>query len=162
MRATPRFGSGRRTWRTSELSVGNDHSTFKPVQLSAHCLNEAKPGMPRHLGAGARQLLRDAVSAFAVSKVRLDVDGRVTDVLWAVIDKKSNHWVSPAALAPVAEVVEAIHNGDQVLALFPTNGGRLPEREFEVVEFDDGTETIELDAANAPAPDIRDMVQLDG
>ena len=81
--------------------------------------------------------------------------------LWGVIDKKSNHWVSPAAVAPVAEVVDAIHNGDQVLALFPTNGGRLPEREFEVVEFDDGTETIELDASNAPAPEIRDMIQLD-
>jgi hypothetical protein len=112
-------------------------------------------------GAKARELLQDPMSVFAVSKVRLDVDGRVTDVLWGVIDKKSNHWVSPAALAPVAEVVEAIHNGDQVLALFPTNDGRLPEREFEVVEFDDGTETIELDASNAPAPEIRNMVQLD-
>jgi hypothetical protein len=101
------------------------------------------------------------MSVFAVSKVRLTNDGRVTDVLWGVIDKKSNHWVSPAALAPVAEVVEAIHNGDRVLAFFPSNDGRLPEREFEVVEFDDGTETIELDAANAPAPENRDMVQLD-
>jgi len=112
-------------------------------------------------GAKAREVLPDSPSVFAVSKVRLDVDGRVTDVLWGVIDKKSNHWVSPAALAPVAEVVEAIHNGDQVLALFPTNGRRLPERMFEVVDFDDGTETIELDVVNAPAPEIRDMVQLD-
>ena len=118
--------------------------------------------MAPYQGAKTRELLQDPMSVFAVSKVRLDVDGRVTDVLWGVIiDKKSNHWVSPAALAPVAEVVEAIHNGDQVLALFPTNGGRLPEREFEVVEFDDGTETIELDASNSPAPAIRDMVQLD-
>jgi hypothetical protein len=85
----------------------------------------------------------------------------VTEVLWGVIDQKSNHWVSPAELAPVAELVEAVHNGDQVLALFPANDGRLPEREFGVVEFDDGTETIELDASNAPAPEIRDMVQLD-
>ncbi len=111
-------------------------------------------------GARARELPQDPMSVFAVSKVRLDADGRVTDVLWGVIDRKSNHWVSPAALAPVAEVVDAIHNGDHVLALFPTNGGRLPEREFEVVEFDDGSETIELDASNAPAPDIRDMIQL--
>jgi hypothetical protein len=112
-------------------------------------------------GAKARALLQDPMSVFAVSKVRLDVDGRVTDVLWGVIDKKSNHWVSPATLAPAAEVVDAIHNGDHVLALFPTNDGRLPEREFVVVEFDDGTETIELDVVNAPAPGIRDMVQLD-
>ena len=117
--------------------------------------------MAPYQGARARELLQDPMSVFAVSKVRLDVDGRVTDVLWGVIDKKSNRWVSPAAVAPVAEVVEAIHNGDQVLALFPTNGGRVPEREFEVVEFDDGTETIELDGFNAPAPEIRDMVQLD-
>ena len=111
-------------------------------------------------GARARDLHRDSASVFAVSKVRIDVDGRVTEVLWGVIDKKSNHWVSPAELAPVAQVVEAIHNGDKVLALFPTNDGRLPEREFEVVEFDDGTKTIELGASTAPAPEIRDMVQL--
>jgi hypothetical protein len=91
----------------------------------------------------------------------MDADGRVAEVLWGVIDKESSHWVSPTALAPVAEVVEAIHNGDQVLALFPTSIGRLSEREFEVVEFDDGIETIELNASNPPAADIRDMVQLD-
>jgi hypothetical protein len=118
--------------------------------------------MASYKGAKARGLLREPMSVFAVSKVRLDVDGRVTDVLWGVIDKKSNHWVSAAAPGTVADVVEAIHNGDQVLALFPTNGGRLPEREFDVVEFDDGTETIELDAANEPAPGLRDMVQLHG
>jgi hypothetical protein len=117
--------------------------------------------MAPYQGARARELLQDPMSVFAVSKVRLDVDGRVTDVLWGVMDKKSNRWVSPATLAPVAEVVEAIHNGDQVLAVFSSNGRELPEREFEVVEFDDGTETIELDAANAPAPEIRDMLQLD-
>jgi hypothetical protein len=118
--------------------------------------------MAPYQGAHARDLLRDSASVFAVSKIRIDVDGRVSEVLWGVIDKKSNHWVSQAALAPVAEVVEAIHNGDQVLALFPTNDGRLPERQFEVVDFDDGTETIELDASNASAPGMRDMVQLDG
>ena len=112
-------------------------------------------------GARARELLPDSMSVFAVSKVRLDADGRVTDVLWGVIDRKSNHWVSPAALAPVAEVVEAIRNGDHVLALFPTNSGRLVEREFEVVEFDDGSETIKLDASHASAPEIRDMVRLE-
>lgn len=117
--------------------------------------------MAPYEGARARELLQNPMSVLAVSKVRLDVDGRVTDVLWGVIDRKSNHWVSFAALAPVAEVVDAIHNGDQVIALFPTNGGRMPEREFEVVEFDDGTETIELDAFNGQAPEVRDMVQLD-
>ena len=117
--------------------------------------------MSPYQGAKAHSLLKDPVSVFAVSKVRLDVDGRVTDVLWGVIDRNSNHWVSAAAQATVADVVEAIHNGDQVLALFPTNEGRLPDREFVVVEFDDGTETIELDAANEPAPGIRDIVQLD-
>jgi hypothetical protein len=135
-------------------------SSDTAVSLKVNIHHAKDIPMP-YQGARARELLRDPMSVFAVSKVRLDADGHVTDVLWGVIDKKSNHWVSPAALASVAEVVEAIHNGDQVLALFPTNEGRLPEREFEVVEFDDGSETIELDAANAPAPEIRDMVQLE-
>lgn len=34
-------------------------------------------------GAKSRELLQDPTSVFAVSKVRLDGDGRVTDVLWA-------------------------------------------------------------------------------
>jgi hypothetical protein len=84
----------------------------------------------------------------------------LTDVVWGVIDKKSNHWVSPTALAPWPRSSTPFTMATR-LALFPTNGGRLPEREFEVVEFDGGTETIELDASNAAAPEIRDMVQLD-
>jgi hypothetical protein len=110
--------------------------------------------------AHVQQLSENSMSVFAVSKVRLDVDGYVTDVLWGVMDKKSKHWVSPEALAPVVEVVEALRKGDQVLALFPSNDDRLPEREFEVVEFDDGTETIELNVSAAAAPGIRDMLQL--
>jgi hypothetical protein len=132
-----------------------------PVVAGPKHTNSSKGAGMIYQGARASDLQRDSGSVFAVSKVRIDRDGRITEVLWGVIDKKSNHWVSPAALAPVEVVVEAIHNGDHVLALFPTNGGRLPEREFEVVEFDDGTGTIALHASNAPASEIRDMVQLD-
>ena len=112
-------------------------------------------------GEKARLFERDFMSAFAVSKIDLDTDGRVTQVLWGVIDKKSNRWVSAEELAPVADVVAAIQNGDQVLAIFPPTAGGLPEREFVVVEFDDGTETIDLVEVSGPAPRIHDMGRID-
>ena len=108
----------------------------------------------------ARPFAIDFMSAFAVSRIELDVDGRVTKVVWGVIDRKSMRWVSAEALAPVADVVEAIHKGDQVLAVLPGRDSGLPEREFVVVEFDDGTETIELDEATGPAPRIHDMDRI--
>ena len=117
--------------------------------------------MSNHRGNKCQLFARDFMSAFAVSKIDLDTDGRVTRVLWGVIDKTSNRWVSDEELAPVAEVVAAIQSGDQVLAIFPPTAGRLPEREFVVVEFDDGTETIELDEISGPAPRIHDLGRID-
>ena len=106
------------------------------------------------------QFAIDFMSAFAVSKIRLDVDGRVTQVVWGIIDRKSMRWVSAEALIPVADVAEAIHKEDQVLAVFPGRDNGLPKREFVVVEFDDGTETIELDEVTGPALRIRDMDRI--
>ncbi|MEO8059190.1 MAG: hypothetical protein ABI671_12765 [Burkholderiales bacterium] len=117
--------------------------------------------MTTYQGGKARLLARDFMSAFAVSRIDLDTDGRVTQVVWGVIDKKSNRWVSDEELAPVADVVAAIQNGDQVLAIFPPAAGKLAEREFVVVEFDDGMETIELDEVSGPAPRIHDMGRID-
>ena len=49
---------------------------------------------------------------FAVSRVRLDPDGRVTAVQWGRVDTRANAWATPESLAPVAEVVQAIQAGD--------------------------------------------------
>jgi hypothetical protein len=90
-----------------------------------------------------RQFAGDCMSAFAVTSVARGVGGRVTHVVRGVLDMNSKHLVSVEALAPVADVVDAIHNGDQVRAVFPTTDRGLHEREFVVVQFEDGIETVE-------------------
>ena len=100
------------------------------------------------------------MSVFAVSKVRLDPSGSITDVLWGVVDTKSNHWVSPEVVAPVAEVLDAIHKGDHVVALFPAENGHLPERQFVAIRGGDGTESVGLGGPPNPAREIRHMDRL--
>jgi len=101
------------------------------------------------------------MSVYAVSKVRRDKDGRVTAVLWGEVDIKTNRWATPESVAPVVEVVGAIHAGDQVFALFPTTHGHLPERRFIVVDYDNGWETIALDGVSTHEREIHDMDQLE-
>ena len=100
------------------------------------------------------------MSVFAVSKVRTNGEGYVTDVFWGVVDTKSNRWVSPEVEAPVVEVLDAIHNGDQVVALFPATHGHLPERQFVVMQHAGGRVSIALDGPSTPACEIQDMDQL--
>ena len=99
----------------------------------------------------------DPVAFHAVSRVRLDLRRRITDVVWGQIDPEANAWLTDEAFAAVGEVVDALHAGDQVFALFPAEGGHLPERRFAVVMNDDGFETIALDSASAPGRGIDDM-----
>jgi hypothetical protein len=101
------------------------------------------------------------MTVYAVSRVRLDKDGRVTDVLWGEVDTKTNQWATPESVAPVVEVVDAIHAGDQVFALFPTTHGHLPERRFIVVDYDSGWETIALDGPSTYEREIHDMDRIE-
>jgi hypothetical protein len=98
---------------------------------------------------------------FAVSKVQLDSDGRITDVLWGRVETNKNTWATPLALAPVAAVVGALRNGDQVFALFPSVHGHLPERRFVVADYDGGRNTIVLDGPTASEREVHDMDRLD-
>ena len=100
------------------------------------------------------------MSVFAVSKVRLDSQGCVSDVLWGVVDTKSNHWVSLEHAAPVKAVLDAIHNGDQVVALFPTVDGHVPGGQFVAVGHDNGHETIALAGAPTFERELPDMDRL--
>ena len=101
------------------------------------------------------------MSVFAVSKVRMDREGFVTDVLWGVVDTKSNRWVSPEVIAPVSEVLDTIRNGDQVVALFPGTHGHMPERQFVVMEYGHGKESIALDGPPDAAHEIHGMDRLE-
>ena len=102
------------------------------------------------------------MSVFAVSKVRLDKDGRVIAVLWGRVDTDKNQWATAEVEAPVREVVEAIHAGDQVFALFPSEHGHVPDRQFRVVEYDSGWETIALlEGPPTYEREVHDMEKLD-
>ena len=84
------------------------------------------------------------MNVYAVSKVRLDHDGRVIAVFWGRVNTDTNQWATPEVLAPVREVVDAIRAGDQVYALFPSTHGHLPDRPFMIVAYDNGWATISL------------------
>lgn len=98
---------------------------------------------------------------FAVSKLELDKDGRVTGVFWGKVDTKKNAWASPEVIAPVAEVVAALQAGDRVFALFPSTNGHLPDRQFEAAEYDNGLQTIVLSGPSARDREVHDMDRLD-
>ncbi|HZT56591.1 MAG TPA: hypothetical protein VFA35_10215 [Burkholderiaceae bacterium] len=100
------------------------------------------------------------MKTFAVSKVRLDPDGRVTHVYWGEVDTRKNDWAAPEAVAPVIDVVRAIHDGNQVFALFPSTHGHLPERRFIVADYDNGWETIVLDGPPMDEREVHDMSRL--
>lgn len=101
------------------------------------------------------------MNVFAVSKVRLDKDGRATAVFWGRVDTAKNQWATAEVVAPVREVVEAIHAGDQVFALFPSEHGHVPDRQFMVVDYDNGWETIALMGPSTHEREIHDMERLD-
>ena len=116
--------------------------------------------MPPYQGARARSFTGEADRVFAVSKVRLNANGRIVDVAWCELDRKSNVPVSTQTVVPVADVVDAIHAGDQVVARFLKHYTHLPERSFAVFEEGDGQATIALDGPPSSEREINDIAKL--
>jgi len=100
------------------------------------------------------------MNVYAVSKVRLDEEGRVVAVFWGPVDTTRNRWASAESTAPVEEVVASLNRGDHVFALFPTEHGHLPERRFVVVDYDNGWETIALAGPATHEREVHDMERL--
>jgi len=100
------------------------------------------------------------MNVFAVSKVGLDKDGRVIAVFWGRVNTDTNQWASAEVIAPVSEVVKAIHAGDEVFALFPSTNGHVPDRPFMVVDYDSGWETIALNGPATHEREVHDMERL--
>jgi len=100
------------------------------------------------------------MTVYAVSRVRLDQDGRVTHVLWGRVNTTTNSWAGPESEVPVKQVVYAIHAGDSVFALFPSEHGHVPERRFIVVDYDNGWETVSLEGPPTHEREIHDMDRL--
>lgn len=102
------------------------------------------------------------MTTFAVSKVQLDPDGRITAVLWGQVDTGKNAWATPEVVAPVAAAVDALNAGDQVFALFPSVHGHVPDRRFVVADYDGGRKTIVLAGPATHEREVHDMERLDG
>jgi hypothetical protein len=112
-------------------------------------------------GERAREIATEKGRVFEVSKVRLGADGHVSEVLWGEVDAASDHEVGPRVLAPAAELVDAIHDGAQVVAVFPPSKRRLPERAFVIALHEDGRECIAFGGALSPGRELADMASLE-
>ena len=112
-------------------------------------------------GERARPMANESKRNFAVSKVRIAADGHVSDVLWTEVSGKSDRDVGARVVAPLADVLDAIHDGAQVVALFTSPKGPLPERVFVIVERDDGRECIAFDDLPSPGRNLADMATLE-
>ncbi|MEO6973297.1 MAG: hypothetical protein ABI135_07765 [Rhodoferax sp.] len=112
-------------------------------------------------GERARPMASESRCTFEVSKVRIGADGHVSDVLWGEVGGKTDQDVGARVVVPVADVVDAIHDGAQVAAAFPALKGHVTERLFVVVERADGRECITLDGLPSPGRNLADMLKLD-
>ena len=116
-------------------------------------------------GERARPMASENGRFFEVSKVRIGADGHVSDVLWGEVDAGSDLDVGAPVLASAAEVVDAIHDGAQVTAVFSSSKADEPKhrpgRLFVVVEHEDGRECIAFEDPPSSGRDLVDMVKLD-
>lgn len=96
----------------------------------------------------------------AVAKVRLDGDGRITGVEWGPVNTETNEWHTEPQIADVSEVVNAVHRGEDVYALFPTAHGMMPMRRFRIVTYDNGWQTVTFDGAVTHEHEIHDMLHV--
>lgn len=133
-------------------------SSVSPVSLQdiATLGDHAQPKKPRTSFSSRRRVH----GVHAVSKVGLDSDGRVTHVQWGRVDTATNLWIGAETVVPVADAVAALQAGDHVFALFASTDGHLPGRQFGVVDYDDGRQTIVLKGPPVAGHEIHDMDRL--
>lgn len=112
-------------------------------------------------GARARPMASESGRAFEVSRIALGPDGRISRVLWSEVGALSDADVGARVLAPASEVVDAIHAGARVAAVFEGRDEPLPERIFVVVEHDDGHESLAFDDGPSPGREMGDILPLD-
>ena len=117
-------------------------------------------------GARARPAQSEDQKTFAVSAVRLDNSGHVAEVRWNEVGANSEHAASGEFAVPVSDVVDAIHDGATVVAIFPAPSGHFSETRFEVMMHPDGHETIALVKPSGPQvaqpPDLSSMARIEG
>ena len=113
-------------------------------------------------GARARPLASEAGRVFEVSRLRFAADGRISAVGWIEVDPKTDRSEAARAEAPLADVLDALHDGADVVAVFPGAPGHRTSRRFVAVEHEDGSESIRLEGADSPGRKLRDLPSFDG
>jgi hypothetical protein len=143
-------GPATRAWAIEQNPAGPPTQTGSPTARGASNMT--------YQGVRARPMATESGRSFEVSKVRIGPDGHVSDVLWGEVDPAADRVMAASAVATAAEVVDAIHDGARVMAVFPSD---LPERDFVVVEHRDGRLCIHFDGAPSPGRDVTDIASLD-
>jgi hypothetical protein len=114
-------------------------------------------------GAKARPLDGETKRFFSISKIHLDPAGWPTHVLWGEVNAASDLDVGAQRVSPVADVVDAIHDGAAVYAVFLPPKVRSPDHILVVTERPDGSETIALTRAvllGAPKASLQEVASL--
>jgi hypothetical protein len=112
-------------------------------------------------GERARPLASEAGRCFEVSRVRIAADGHVSNVLWSEVDGVGDRDVGPQVRATADEVIDAIHDGARVAAVFRSPDGPLPERAFVIVDHPDGRERLAFEGDASPGRDLADLPRMD-
>jgi hypothetical protein len=112
-------------------------------------------------GERARPMASEKGRFFEVSKVRIGRDGHISNVLWGEVNAGSDCDVGPSVVATAAEVIDALHDGATVAAVFLLSKHHQPERAFLIVEQNDGREYISFAAASSTGRNLSDMDKLD-
>ncbi|QCB45560.1 hypothetical protein [Hydrogenophaga sp. PAMC20947] len=148
----------------TDLQKLDDRSGKTPNAIDSQARTDAGMAAPARPASEHRAPHHEGAQrlTFAVSKVRLDTGGRITDVLWGRVDPAKNDWATSEVIVAVAAVVDALHAGSQVFALFPATHGHLRERRFVVADYDGDRKTIVLDGGTARDREVHDMDRLDG
>lgn len=112
-------------------------------------------------GERSRFLATEEGRVFEVSKVRLSADGHVRDVLWGEVDTASGQLVGPRMEVSAADVLDAIHDGAQVVALFERPKPHLRKRGFIIVLHEDSQERLSFEGSPRPGRELVDMSRLE-
>ena len=93
-------------------------------------------------------------------RCRVGPDGHVSDVLWGEVDAGSDGDVGARVVATAAQVLDAIHDGAQVAAVFSAED-YFPERAFVIAMHESDREWIALGCAPSPGRNLIDLDSLD-
>jgi hypothetical protein len=86
------------------------------------------------------------MATYAIDGIRINpATDRVTHVRWALVNPKTNEWLSSLEVVEVADVVRAIHAGDVVWSLFELGGMRFLGPKIKVVAHTNGDDGIDTD-----------------